>query len=151
MSTIFSKSKLLPVNKTGRGLNNASIMELIDKNCSIIKKMILDLQQNKGDAQAELSNLLHQIWPKSFSELSTTSEVAIFKNLIVASSIISILPKGEIGEEPQVFSAVYGVTPLRFSEDLEDNARVALELIKLVDQLSDWFKSEVVVEVLPVM
>ena len=69
MSTIFSKSKLLPVNETGRGLNHASIMELIDKNCSIVKKMILDLQQNKGDAQAELSNLLHQIWPKSFSEL----------------------------------------------------------------------------------
>ena len=135
MSTIFSKSKLLPVNETGRGLNKASIMEIIDKNCSIVKKMILDLQQNKGDAQAELSNLLHQIWPKSFSELSTTSEVAIFKKLIVASSIISILPKVEVDEESQVFSAVYGVTPLRFSEDLEDNARVALELIKLVDSI----------------
>ena len=135
MSTTFSESKLLPVNETGRGLNNASIMEIIDKNCSIVKKMILDLQQNKGDAQAELSNLLHQIWPKSFSELSTTSKVAIFKKLIVASSIISILPKVEVDEESQVFSAVYGVTPLSFSEDLEDNARVALELIKLVDSI----------------
>ena len=62
MSTIFSKSKLLPVNETGRGLNIASIMEIIDKNCSIVKKMILDLQQNKGDAQAELSNWMQLVW-----------------------------------------------------------------------------------------
>ena len=57
MSTIFSKSKVLPVTETGRLLNDVSIMELIDRNCSILKKMIMDLQQNKGDAQAELSNL----------------------------------------------------------------------------------------------
>ena len=51
-------------------------MELIGRNCSIVKKMIIDLQQNKGDAQAELSNLLHQIWPKSFSELLILSKVS---------------------------------------------------------------------------
>ena len=57
MSTIFSKSKVLPVTEIGRLLNDVSIMELIDRHCSILKKMIMDLQQNKGDAQAELSNL----------------------------------------------------------------------------------------------
>ena len=85
-------------------------MKIIDRNCDIVKKFIIDSQQNKGDAQAELSNLLHQIWPKSFSELSATSEVAIFKKLIVASSIICIVPKDDDDENAPVFS-VYGVTP----------------------------------------
>ena len=136
MSNHFNKpsvEKLERVVETSNLLNDSSVLEVISSKCSVVMKIINDLQQNKGEYQAELYRMLHKIWPKSFSELSTTSETTMFKKLVTWSNIISVLPKLGFDDDDEigpVFNGVYGVTPLVLDENTKNNTRDYLKLMK---------------------